>query len=239
MTMRISHALAVSVFTLTALTGAQPEAAAPPIPEPSLPSEHADATAVYHTLTGGEAQVVFTSKAPLENIVGKSNQVVGYVVPGEDDKPAELIAAHWILPVETLATGIPLRDSHMTGSEWLDGDHFPGIEFELDHVEDANLIKEGEGFSTWSVTLVGEMKLRGESKEMMVKEAKLSFLTASDRTALIAQGDLMFLKCTYSVKLSDFGIMHKDVPDKVSDEIKLNQTLRLSTVKQTFDPQHE
>jgi len=232
--MAISHSVIASILALTTPTLTQPEVAPPPIAEPEVVTEYADAPTVYHTLTGGEAQVVFTSKAPLENIVGKSNQVVGYVIPGDSDKPAELVAAHWILPVESLATGIPLRDKHMTGSEWLDGNHFPGIEFELHRIESTKLIKEGNGFSTWSVTLVGEMRLHGVSKELQIQDATLSFLVASDRTATIAPGDLMFLKCTYIVRLSDFGITHKDVPDKVSDEIKLNQTLRLSTAKQAY-----
>jgi hypothetical protein len=42
----------------------------------------------------------------------------------------------------------------------------------------------------------------------------------------------MFIKCSYEVRLSDFGIKHKDVPDKVSDVIKLEQVLRLSTEAQ-------
>jgi hypothetical protein len=50
--------------------------------------------------------------------------------------------------------------------------------------------------------------------------------------SVLAGGDLMFLKCEYIVKLSDFGIRHSDVPKEVSDTVKLVQMLRLSTQRQ-------
>ncbi len=92
-------------------------------------------------------------------------------------------------------------------------------------------VKRGDGFSTWSLTLVGDMSLRGETRTIRVEGAKLSFLKASEKTAKIAEGDLCFLKCSYQVRMSDFGIHHKDVPGKVSDEIELSQMPRMSTIQ--------
>lgn len=204
----------------------------PLVQEPEVPTELAAEGVVYHTLTGREAQVTFTSKAPLENIVGKSNAVVGYVVSGSEASPAELVGAQWLLPVKSLATGIPLRDKHIADHKWLNAKSHPAIRFLLTSTEDVTLIKSGDGFSTWSLTLVGDMTMRGVTHTIRVEEAKLSFLEASEKTLKIAKGDLCFLKCVYKVWLSDFDIHHKDVPNKVSDEIKLNQMLRMSTVKQ-------
>lgn len=234
-------ALAVASIACAVLAQAvQPQASGPEATkhkphEPQAPAEVAQKGPLYYTLSGKEAQVLFTSRAPLENIVGKSNKVVGYAVVGPADNPAKLVAAHWVLPVESMATGLPLRDAHMTGEEWLGGKEHPGIEFKLTSVEDIKEVKRGEGFSTWSATLVGTMTIRGVTREMRVPDARLSFLQASERTASIAPGDLLFVKTSYTVKLSDYGITHKDVPDKVSDEIRLEQTLRLSTVRE--DPQ--
>ncbi len=95
-----------------------------PTSEPPIPSAIADAGVAYHTLTGREAQVTFTSRTPLENIVGKSNVVVGYIVKGPEGSPASLVGARWLLPVESLATGIPLRDEHLA-HEWLDANTYP------------------------------------------------------------------------------------------------------------------
>lgn len=220
----------LAVIGLVASTLSAAAEQKPKVKEPELPKQLVSAGTVYHTLSERETQIVFTSDAPLENIVGKSNSVVGYLVQGPETSPASLKGAHWVLPVESLATGIPLRDSHMTGSEWLDAKEFPTIEFKLEKVEDAKSIKSGDGFSTWSVTLVGKMTLHGVTKDIRVEGSTLSFLKESERTKSIAPGDLVFLKSSYKVKLSDFGITHKDVPDKVSDEIVLNQMLRMSSV---------
>lgn len=184
---------------------------------------------VYRTISGREAQVTFTSDAPLEDIVGKSNAVAGYAVVGAGDLPAALLGAEWELPVASLATGIPLRDEHMLAKEWLDAESHPVIRFVLSSIEDAHALKRGEDFSTWSVTLVGEMTLHGVTRSMRVPDSRLSFVKKSERTRSIADGDLMILKCDYEIRLSDFGMRHGDVPDKVSDTIRLSQLLRLST----------
>jgi len=220
-------ALAALSVSISALGGAQNPGA---VVEPQAPAELAARGVVYHTLHGREAQVTFTSAAPLEKIVGKSNEVLGYAVSGPGDTPESLAGARWVLPVRSLATGIPLRDEHIAADDWLDAESFPLIGFELAGVEDIREVKRGDGFSTWTVTLVGDMSMHGVKHRMRVLDARLSFLDASEKTAGIAPGDLLFLKCEYSVLMSDFGIHHKDVPGKVSDEIQITQLLRLSTI---------
>lgn len=202
----------------------------PPLKEPTPRQTPAPDAILYHTLTGRDAQVVFTSDAPLEQVVGKSNAVVGYAIAGPKDQPAKLADATWILPIKSLATGIPLRDQHLAGKEWLDAETYPNIQFVLKRVGDIKEIKRGDGFTTWSATLTGDMTIHGITHELNVADARLSFFQESPKTRAIAAGDLLFLKCEYAVKLSDFGIQNPDVPKKVSDSVKLTQTLKLSTV---------
>ena len=59
---------------------AEPATAVPAEPKPTKPLP--EGSKLYHTLTGRDAQVIFTSDAPLEKIIGKSNAVVGFAVPG-------------------------------------------------------------------------------------------------------------------------------------------------------------
>lgn len=198
------------------------------VKEPAPPASLPPGSVVYHTLTGREAQVIFTSDAPLEKIVGKSNTVVGFAVPGPKEQPAKLASATWILPVKSLATGLPLRDEHMVGKEWLDAAAHPNIQFVLTRVDDIKEIKRGDGFTTWAAKLVGQMTLHGVTREVQVADARLSFFQESKSTKSIAPGDLLFLKCDYTITLSDFGIRHADVPGKVSDVVTLSQMLRLS-----------
>ncbi len=208
---------------------ASTEPITPRVAEPTPPATTpADAT-LYHTLAGRDAQVVFTTDAPLEKVVGKSNEVVGYAISGPKTEPAKLRGATWILPIKSFATGIPMRDEHLAGPDWLNADSFPNIQFTLTRVDDVKEVKKGEGFATYSGTLVGTMALHGVSREISVPDAKLSFFDASDKTKNIAPGDLLFIKCDYTVKLSDFGIHNPDVPQKVSDTIKLSQILRLTS----------
>ena len=212
--------------TTPSLQAAEQTPATPKEPEPSKPLP--EGATLYHTLTGRDAQVIFTSDAPLEKIIGKSNALAGFAVPGPKDSPASLSQAKWILPVRSLATGIPLRDQHLADKDWLDADTAPNIEFVLSRVADIKEVKRGDGFSTWSATLVGDMTIHAKVHEVTVKDARLTFFKESAKTKSIAPGDLIFLKCDYTVKLSDFGISNGDVPSKVSDTVTIAQTLRLS-----------
>lgn len=222
----------MSVLALLPGSGAALAAGDPPptrVEEPAVPAELSKQGIVYHTISGRQAQVTFNSDAQLQDIVGKSNAVVGYAVAGPADSPARLAGARWRLPVASLATGIPLRDEHLAGEHWLDAARFPAIEFTLEKVEEIVATKSGADFSTFTVTLVGTMELHGVKKAMRVEKAKISFLKASERTASIAPGDLLFVQCAYEVKLSEFGVVNSDVPGKVSDTIRLDQMLRLTT----------
>jgi polyisoprenoid-binding protein YceI len=227
--MNIATALALGFLIIVAAPSEPDRESGSLVKEPPVPSELLGAGTVYHTLSGREAQVVFTSKAPVENIVGKSNRIVGYVVAGPEDHPVALAGAKWILPVRSLATGIPLRDGHMCGDEWLDAKDFPEVSFDLKRVEAIRAVKQGPGFNTWDADLVGDMTLHGVTRELRVRDARISFLQASESTRSIAEGDLLFIKCEYVVELSDFGIRHKDVPGKVASQIRISQMLRMTS----------
>jgi len=193
-----------------------------------VPSDHAEMGTVYHVQPGKDAQVTFTSDAPLEHIKGVSNQVVGYAVAGEKN-PAALQAGAFLLPIASLDTGIPLRDEHLQGERWLNAGAYPDIAFELTSAEGAELVKDGDGYSTYAVTLVGDMSIKGVTREMEIP-ARLTFMTETERTRSRARGDLLALRCEYDITLSDFGVDGGGGP-KVAEVITLDQVLFLSTVR--------
>ena len=193
-----------------------------------VPSEHREMGTVYHVLPGKDAQVTFISDAPLEHIKGVSNQVVGYVVAGPDGSPAELQAGEFLLPIASLDTGIPLRDEHMQGERWLNAESYPDIAFSVSETTGVAVAKRGEGYTTYSVTLVGDMTIKGVTKEMKVP-ARLTFMDESDRTRSRAKGDLLALRCEYEVTLADFGV-NGGGGMKVAEVVKLDQALFFSTV---------
>lgn len=194
-----------------------------------IPAEHAEAGTVYHVLPGKDAQVTFTSDAPLERIKGVSNQVVGYAVAGPSDNPAALQAGEFLLPIASLDTGIPLRDEHLQGKRWLEAESYPDISFVVTGTKNTQLEKDGDGFSTYSITLVGDMTIKGVTKEMEVP-ARLTFMSESDRTRVRARGDLLALRCEYEITLADFGVNGGGM-GKVAETVTLDQALFFSTVR--------
>lgn len=192
-----------------------------------VPAEHAAMGTVYHVQPGKDAQVTFTSDAPLEHIKGVSNQVVGYVVAGTDN-PANLQAGAFRLPVASFDTGIPLRDEHMQGERWLNAESHPDIVFVLSETRSVQTAREGDGFTTYDVTLVGDMTVKGETKRMEIP-ARLTFMEESERTRSRAKGDLLALRCDYEINLPDFGV-NGGGGGKVAEVIELDQALFFATV---------
>lgn len=198
-----------------------------------VPAEHASMGKVYYVLPGKDGQITFTSDAPLEHIKGTSSRVIGYAVaPTDAAQAGALLAGEFVLPVGSLNTGIPMRDEHLRSDRWMGAESHPDIVFTLKEVRDAKVAKQDAGFTTWQVTLVGDMTIRGVSKSMSVP-ARITSMPESEKTKARAPGDLLALRCEYAVKLSDFGIATNEPAvqsGKVSDEITLDTFLLLSTV---------
>ncbi len=194
-----------------------------------VPADHAEAGTVYHVQPGKDAQVTFTSDAPLEHIKGVSNQVVGYAVAGPEGRPAALAHGEFLLPIASLDTGIPLRDEHLQGERWLNAASYPDIHFSITDTKDDELAKSGDGFNTYTVTLVGDMTIKGVTREIEVP-ARLTFMDESERTRSRARGDLMALRCEYDITLSDFGV-NGGGGGKVAETVTLDQALFFSTIR--------
>ncbi|MGD9693045.1 MAG: YceI family protein [Phycisphaerales bacterium] len=196
-----------------------------------IPSEHASQGQPYYVHNGLDAQVTFISDAPLEHIKGTSNKVVGYAVRSTGDGLA-LGAGEFALPVASLDTGIPLRNEHLQGERWMNAPTHPDVLFVLKSTKDANEVKKSDTFTTYAVTLVGTMTVKGTSREMEIP-ARITLMPANDQTKVRAPGDLMAIRATYDIKMSDFGIGVDDPGIKIgklSDTLTMDTFLLLSTV---------
>jgi polyisoprenoid-binding protein YceI len=192
-----------------------------------VPSEDARKGTVYYVHPGKDAQVTFTSDAPLEHIKGTSNDLVGYAVWGG---PSDgLVAGEFHLPVKSMETGIPLRDEHMAGSNWLNAADHPNIIFDLERSRNVSIERETDQFTTYTMTLVGSMTIKGETRRLEVP-AKITMMPESDRTRSRFPGDLMAIRANYSVELSSYGVSHQTVGQKVAETIELENVLFCSTV---------
>ena len=86
----------------------------------------------------GRNSVTFKSAAPLEDITGTSNKITGYISfdPNNPDKGGH---GKLTVPVASLNTGIPMRDEHLQGAEWLDAGTYPEITLEITKVKKVKL----------------------------------------------------------------------------------------------------
>jgi len=222
--------LGLATLSSAALAG-PPFAEHAPDGKTLVPHEaHRGKGTMYHVLTDREQQIFFESDAPMEKIKGRSNQVIGYAVALESGSPARLVGGEWHLPVESMKTGIELRDQHLAGSNWLDAENHPHIVFQLEEVKDIELVKESAGFETYSVTLVGDMTIHGVSKRMSIPNTRVTFMEESERTRRVAEGDLVSIRTSYSVRLSDFDVSHGTIGSKVAEVVEIDTKLFLSTV---------
>ena len=128
-----------------------------------------------------------------------------------------------------MRTGIALRDTHLAGGDWLDAKSFPNIVFQINQVRDVRSVKETSSFRSYSGTLVGQMTIHGVTQPMEVRGARLTFLDASDATARVARGDLLSIRASLNVTLSEFDVSHPVIGNKVADEIAIDVSLYLSS----------
>jgi polyisoprenoid-binding protein YceI len=166
---------------------------------------HAEAGTVFYIGDPvGRNMTTFTSEAPLEDIVGISNKIVGYAV-FDPENPERGGAGKFAVPVATLDTGIPLRDSHLAGADWLDAVKHPFIEFRIHRVTGIDKVKETDEFQTFDATLVGDFSLHGKSKRIEVP-ARVTSLVESEKTRKRLPGDLLAGRAEFQVALADFGV---------------------------------
>lgn len=195
---------------------------------------------VYYALPERDVQISFSSKAPIENIDGNSNAVIGYAVAGKDDQPAQLQAGEWHLPVKSMHTGIKMRDGHLAGEAWLDAAKNPDIVFQLKEVADIkpgpNAGKPEGDTKAFTATLKGDMTVHGVTKPIEIPDSTITFRKAGPATESVAKGDLLAIRAKYDITLADYGVSNNVIGKKVAEVIKVDTSLVLSTVAPEDQP---
>jgi polyisoprenoid-binding protein YceI len=177
----------------------------------------------------GRDAISFTSRAPLEDIIGTTNRITGYIA-FDPANPTAGGAGRFTVPVATLNTGIPLRDEHLRGADWLNAEAHPEIVLEIDSVTNVTLSREGEGFKTYDGTLVGTFTLKGVTKPVTIP-AKVTYMTQSERTQSRLPGNLLAGRANLTVALADYGISQGSIGTKVGETIDVDVSFVASDVK--------
>jgi polyisoprenoid-binding protein YceI len=171
--------------------------------------------------------VTFTSEAPLEDIVGTTNEVVGYAV-FDPDNPSRGIRGAFRVPVASLNTGIPLRDEHLRSPDWMNAEQHPEIIFNISNVMDVREHRRSDQFQTYDMTLVGPLQINGRKNTMEVP-ARITFLRQTEQTAMRLPGNLLAIRAAFPVRLSTNGItggeMGQVIGSRLSDSIAIDVRL--------------
>lgn len=184
---------------------------------------------VYYAITGRDRQIYFESNAPLEDIKGQSNAVIGYAVLSPNN-PGTLAAGQWHLPVSSMRTGIELRDEHLAGKDWLDAKGHPNIIVQVREMRNVRETKKSQAFTTYTGTLVADVTMHGVTKTMPIEESSITLMPASEATAKVAKGDLLAIRTKFKVTLADFEVKHPVIGEKVASEVEIQVALYLSTL---------
>ncbi len=184
----------------------------------------------------GRDSITFTSRAPLEDITGTSNRIVGYVAFDPED-PKKGGAGQFTVPVSSLTTGIPLRDEHLHSEMWLDSQNHPEVKLVIKKVRNVRKSKSG-GITTFTAVLDGELSLHGQTRKVQVRGARFAYLPESDRTKARAPGDLLKGQASFTVNLKDFKIkgMEGVIGSKVSEKISVGVSFVGSTKAGSANP---
>ena len=175
--------------------------------------------------------ITIKSEAPLEDIVGMSNEITGYV-NFNPNEPLKGGFAELSVPVVSINTGIPLRDEHIQSSSWLNAEGHPNIQLKLNTVKEANLVKETDDARTFKLTVAGEFSLNGVTQKVEIP-AQVTYLKANEMTKNRLPGSLLAIRANFSINLSDYNVTGPDgmkiIGAKVANQIDISVNIMGST----------
>ncbi len=178
--------------------------------------------------TGGRNVAKFSSKAPIETIVGTTNQVTGKITFDPDDlsKPAHGSVA---VDIVSLNTGIKLRDEHMRGEDYLNTDTYPTATFVIDNpvIAKVKSLVPGE---TVAVEVKGKFTVHGVTKDITIKGNAGYFMENPALAKMGYPGDMFNFDGEFSINLSDYNIKRPQfLVMKLAEEVKIRINFTATT----------
>ena len=194
----------VAVWTRVAIWGSVWMCLIQPVTFPSLVAQELSGNEQQITLqwvtSQGEAK--FISRAPLLEFEGVSNQLQGLI-----DLDGNLV--DFYIDLETLDTGIELRDKHMRDS-YLETAKYPFAEFTGTFLR----LPDATALGSQSVTVTGTFQMHGIAQDITV-DGELDF----------SDPDEVKLTASWIILLSDYDI---EIPKAVFYELDNEQEIILS-----------
>lgn len=154
------------------------------------------------------------SKTAVETFTGRTDQVTGTISFNPTTKTGGGTIS---LPVNSIDTGIPLRNEHMQSAQWLESAKNPNITFRVSSVRHL----QGDNYE-----VKGSFTMKGVTKPVTTTATvKMQKSSAATRQAGF-KGDVLQVRSSFKVKLSDHGVkIQGQAVGKVSDEVTISVTL--------------
>ncbi len=163
----------------------------------------------------GRNQATFFSTTPLEDVAGTVNNIKGEITFTVSNFAGSL-GGKIIVMVESMKTGIDLRDQHLRSANWLDSEEYPEITFEIKDVVNAKSLSENK----IECKVNGEFTLHGITKNITA-EVTATYLDESEKTKERAPGDLLGVSAEFKVKLSDYEVENNVIGNRVAEDIQV------------------
>ena len=182
-----------------------------------LPVAAQDTT--YHFgVSPQNTNVTFESETDFETILGSTREIHGTAVVDFEGGSAQTTLE---VPVETLRTGIDLRDKHLRSGMWLDSKKYPTISFVSTgarKVDDTH----------WEIH--GTFSMHGESRELSTIVDVRPIPADVAKQAGLGKGAWIRITAPFEITLSDFGVVIPKKPaQRVNDTWKVKVQAFAST----------
>jgi polyisoprenoid-binding protein YceI len=146
-------------------------------------------------ITGTQNLATVQSDTTVEKFVGRTSKVTGEI---SFDPTSKTGGGTITVDGASIETGNTGRDESMRSTKWLNFDKFPQVRFEALKVSNTS----GDQY-----TVVGKLSMSGKTRDVNAN-ATLRFLPASEQTKKLGfQGDVINLRATLTIKLSEFGVV--------------------------------
>lgn len=175
--------------------------------------------------------VTFTSTAPLEDMVGRSNEISGYLV-FDPMNPKKGGHGELTVSVASLNTGIPLRDEHLRSSGWLNAEEYPEIKLAITGIKKVKEVKATEDAMTYDITIVGDFSLHGKTRQIEFP-GRITYLKESEATQKKLPGNLLAARAGFDVKLKDYGITGPAGMDLIGSKVGETISVEVSLMGNT------
>lgn len=178
----------------------------------------------------GRNVVAIHSEAPLETILTRTSDVTAQI----KINPANILdhpSAKFVINMDSLDTGIALRNEHMKSPMWMDTTKFPTATFTLTKVlapNNAAPMPLAPGLKG-SMPVEGELDLHGVKKTVRA-QVEAETIPASAATEHRLKGDLAHIKASFPLTLSDFNIQ---VPPMAKLEVAPTMQVSVDTFVST------